>query len=382
MTALSPEPPLPPSSKESSQSRALRIYAIHARVISYLDYTSLQAAARVNTTWYALAAKRLYSHVSFANALFRDDITFAWPLIAARPDSTLHHLSTDAAEKLRWARSVALNSIRVVSIAMHSHASCGDFVFPTSLDTPGIERPILTLRLAWDAGRGRSDTWKSVYATTCALAECFNPEKIVLHQLGTLSTDNPSQIPCIGQDNTRVRKLCFILDPPKHTPGFHRAYADLPATIRQIVVHLRKPPVGCNGHVAAILAWSSRMRDKSWGADVLARHFGNVLLYLRGSGRRVTFVGCEQLDLQWMRDCSPHRGMQLEEVGADGLGGPMEVFSKLVHSMMEERWRTLPKESRGLDGGPELELVLGIDVEYLMHEEYLARGDTEGELIE
>lgn len=132
-------------------------------------------------------------------------------------------------------------------------------------------------------------------------------------------------------------------------------YANLPATVTEIVIVLwqHHPSSG-------IRTWGKEfadvMRDRSWGPDRLAHHFANMII--SNAKRRYTFVGCDQLEAEWLGARGEH-------------GGSAQVFLASLLRIVKEKVhkRGLDSEFAQCDGR----------VSMLSMEEYIAMGDWEGE---
>ena len=322
------------SAPSASATLAFANPSIHTTILSHLPRSSLITASTVNREWFTIAAPLLYRHRTIPLQPSSTKPAFFLPFAHASRSSDI------PLPGVEWARGYAFGVVRWMSIAAHEHVHCDDFVFPTCLFnteiTPSGERVIVEhavpLRLPLDALRIEWRGWNA-FILSCSFAEFFDPAKIVLYNLTHLTTNEMGSLPCISHPESRARKLVLLLDPPTGPPRGYPVYHDLPECMEQVVVYLR--PDNPNAHAKSWGAGlAAYMRRREWGADVLARHFANMLLHFRKTGwkKRVTFVGCEQLDRvgsgqhwyhrrsrfricvsrcdgnRWQRDSSPGRG--------------------------------------------------------------------------
>lgn len=362
-----------PAALPFTAMRALSLPEIQTGVLSFLSPTDLVSAACVSSEWFSAACPYLYSYldaISATRANGRDKAMFRYPILA------LTSTPPSALPAVEWARGHAIDAVRVVTLQKHGHTLCGDFVFPTSLETPGKERPINVLHYEWAPGN---------YAgIECSLAECFNPSKLVLYGISLLSTMSSMELPCIHARDSRTRKIVFLLDPPEEPPNTSMValYRDLPVQITDVVVHLRSGAHRAGQTYRGIMVpqgWgpelASYMRMDGHGPDKLAGHLANMLVQLRGQGRRFTFVGCEQMDLGWVTTALPSNGY----IGAEDRDNETRVRNAVGQLVQREVQRRLDK--LGVERGTQ-EVEGYISVRFVSVEQYKAENDCEGEMLD
>ena len=125
-----------------------------------------------------------------------------------------------------------------------------------------------------------------------------------------------------------------------------------------------------------------------------------MLLHFRKTGwkKRVTFVGCEQLDIEWVLDSTGITGAPgSESASADamGIGGSatqarggddtLAMFEELVRGRIRPRWSQYMFDSGGSRDADDLAGDVGWgeeDVRFVTRAEYNSWEDSQGELMD